>query len=270
MQKLLYTLLVVFVTTFSAHAVTPSTTIPLGEKLSYNVYFHMGFIWVKAGYGELTFNQTQRNGQPQLHGQLASKSHSVVEHIMKVRDTLDCWFNPDMVPTEFRKGTHEGSYHAIAHNRYTSFWHNESAANTPKNVDSTHVTIDRWLKKGKDAPTQNQYTFSNKGTAYDMLSVFYTIRNLDYAKLPKGKKMQFVCYDGTKCQMIKFEYKGQETCKLRNDKKYDSYLIHLTFDTKDQNATPLKVWLSKTPDHHPIMAVIALKRIGSVQCEIDK
>lgn len=246
------------------------TTIPNGEKLSYNIYFHMGFIWATAGYGELTFTQEKRQGQTRLHGQLAAKSLSIVEHIMKVRDTLDCWFNPEMVPVEFRKGTHEGNYNAIAHNVYTSCWKKNDAANTLSNVDSTIVTIDRWRKKGKDPEKDERHTFSNKGAAYDMLSVFYSIRSLDYAKMTKGQKLQFVCYDGVKKQIIKVEYLGTEKCELRNDKKYDAYLIHLTFDTKGQEGTPLKVWLSKTPDHHPIKAVIALRRIGSVQCEIKE
>lgn len=269
MKKLLYILLLALASTLSAKA-NPAVSIPKGEKLSYNIYFHMGFIWAKAGYGELAFNEVNRNGQRQLHGQLAAKSLNVVEHIMKVRDTLDCWFNTEMVPTEFRKGTHEGSYNAIAHHTYNTCWHNKSAANTPENVDSTQVTIDRWRKKGKDTPSREKVDFTNKGTAYDMLSVFYSIRNLDYEKMPKGKKMQFVCYDGMKCQTINVEYQGAERCKLRNDKQYDSYLIYLTFDTKGQDATPLKVWVSKTPGHHPIKAVIALKRIGSVQCEITE
>lgn len=242
--------------------------IPTGEKLSYNIYFHMGFIWAKAGYGELRFTRESRKGQQRLHGQLAAKSLSIVEHLMKVRDTLDCWFNPDMVPTEFRKGTHEGNYNAIAHNTYSTYWHNKKAANTPENVDSTFVTISRWCKKNKDAARTETHKFSNKGVAYDMLSVFYSIRSLDYAKMKKGKKLQFVCYDGVKRQTINVEYQGAQKCELREGQKYDAYLINLTFDTKGQEATPLQVWLSKTADHHPIKAVIALKRIGSVQCEI--
>lgn len=241
------------------------------ETLSYNIYFHMGFIWAKAGFGKLNFTKEKtQNGEFQYHGQLAAKSLSIVEHIMKVRDTLDCWFNADMVPTRFRKGTHEGNYNAIAVNTYSTSWKNINAAHTLQNVDSTNVTIDRWRKKGNDPKTINKEKFSNKGVAYDMLSVFYSVRHLDYAKMKKGNKLRFTCYDGLKCQTINVEYRGKESCELRNEKKYDAYLIYLTFDTKGQKNTPLQVWLSTTDDHHPIKAVIALSRIGSVQCEINE
>lgn len=271
MKKLLLSILIALCTVMSSLGETPPpSAIPANERLTYSVYFHMGFIWAKAGYGELTFNKVKRQGEEQLHGRLAAKSLSVVEHIMKVRDTLDCWFNTEMVPLEFRKGTHEGSYNAIAHNHYTPYWHDKNAAHTPKNADSTQVTIDRWRKKGKDPAQTTHHAFSNKGAAYDMLSVFYSVRSLDYSKMRKGTKQTFVCYDGVKKQTIKVEYLGAERCELRNEKKYDSFLIQLTFDTKGQEGTPLKVWLSKTPDHHPIKAVIALSRIGSVQCELEE
>lgn len=243
----------------------------LNENLTYNIYFHMGFIWAKAGQGNLSYKkETESNGQVQYHGQLAAKSLSIVEHIMKVRDTLDCWFNADLVPIRFRKGTHEGSYNSVALNTYVPYWHNKDAAKAPSNVDSTAVTINRWRKKGDDPRHDDIEKFSNKGVAYDMLSVFYSIRHLDYAKMEKGKKMQFVCYDGLKCQMINVEFIGKEKCKLRSEKQYDSYLVHLTFDTKGQKNTPLKVWLSTTSDHRPVKAVIGLNRIGSVQCEINE
>lgn len=241
------------------------------ETLAYNIYFHLGFIWAKAGYGELSyFKENTRDGQTQFHGQLAAKTLSVVEHIMKVRDTLDCWFNADMVPLEFRKGTHEGSYNSVAHYAYTPYLHNKEAGSKISNIDSTKVLVNRWIKKGKDPSQSESHVFSNKGVAYDMLSVFYSIRRLDFSKMKKGKTLRYVCYDGVKSQIIKVEFQGEEECELRSDKKYKSYLVHLTFDTKGQNATPLKVWLSKTPDHRPIKAVIALKRIGSVQCEIEE
>ena len=269
MRKLLILLLLSL--SVSTWAATPVPVhIPVGEKLTYSIYFHLGFIWSKAGYGELTFDKEQRKGQTQYHGQLAAKSLSIVEHIMKVRDTLDCWFDDDMIPAEFRKGTHEGSYNAVAHNVYRPMGIKRSAANTSVSVDSTRVTVDRWKKKGKDQATNTHIDNTNKGVAYDMLSVFYSVRHLDYSKMQKGKKMKFVCYDGIKCQTINVTYGGEESCELRSGKTYKSYLIDLTFDTKDEKATPLKVWLSKDADHRPVKAVIALKRIGSVQCEINE
>ncbi len=276
-KKALFILLYTCALTFPIYAVIPAVPQEQAawaasntpEKLEYNVYFQLGFIHVKAGLGVLNFTKEKdKNGETTYHGLLAGKSLNIVEHIMKVRDTLDCYFNEDMVPLSFRKGTHEGTYNSIVNYTYSPCWHNKNAAKRLNNIDSTQVVLKRWLQKGKDEPENNVVNFTNKGIAYDMLSVFYSIRHLDYDNMKKGKKMTFVCYDAIKQQTINVEYCGEEECELRDDSKHDTFLIHLSFATKGQDKTPLKVWLSKTPDHRPLKAIIGLKRIGSIKCEI--
>lgn len=276
-KKILFLILCACALTLPISAVTPAAPQEQAawaasnspEELEYNIYFKMGFIQVKAGYGLLSFTkEIDKKGNTNYHGQLAGKSLNIVEHIMKVRDTLDCYFNKDMVPLGFRKGTHEGSYNAIVNYYYNPCWHDLSRPKRLNNVDSTKVVLNRWRKKGKDEATRNVVNFTNKGIAYDMLSVFYSVRHLDYDNMKKGKKMQFICYDGIKQQTINVEYRGTEKCELRNEKTYDTFLIYLTFNTKGQDDTPLKVWLAKTPDHRPMKAIIGLKRIGSIRCEI--
>ena len=241
------------------------------ENLEYNIYFHIGLINAKAGFGKLSFTkETDKNGQTVYHSKLAGKSLSIVEHIMKVRDTLDCYFNEDMVPLSFRKGTHEGSYNALANYHYHHHWHNKSAAKRLSNVDSTSVVLKRWRKKGKDDAVNSVVKFTNEGPAYDMLSVFYSIRHLDFEHMKKGKRMKFVCYDGIVQQIINVDFCGVEKCELRNGKTHKAFLIDLNFATKGQDNTPLKVWLSTTPDHRPLKAIIGLKRIGSIRCEIQE
>ncbi len=241
------------------------------ENLEYNIYFHLGLIHAKAGVGKLCFTkETDTHGHTVYHGQLAGKSLSIVEHIMKVRDTLDCYFNEDMVPLSFRKGTHEGSYTALANYSYQPHWHNKNAAKRLNNVDSTSVVLKRWRKKGKEEAVNRVVNFSNEGPAYDMLSVFYSVRHLDYEHMKKGKRMKFVCYDGVVQQVINVDFCGVEKCEMRTGKTREAFLIDLNFATKGQDNTPLKIWLSKTPDHRPLKAIIGLKRIGSIRCEIQE
>ena len=241
------------------------------ENLEYNIYFHIGLINAKAGFGKLSFTkETDKNGQTVYHSKLAGKSLSIVEHIMRVRDTLDCYFNEDMVPLSFRKGTHEGSYNALANYYYNHHWHNKNAAKRLNNVDSTSVVLKRWRKKGKDDAVNRVVKYTNDGPAYDMLSVFYSVRHLDYEHMKKGKRMKFVCYDGITQQIINVDYCGIEKCEMRNGKTHKAFLIDLNFATKGQDSTPLKVWLSTTPDHRPLKAIIGLKRIGSIRCEIQE
>ncbi len=239
------------------------------ENLTYDVYFHLGFIWAKAGRGNLTYyNEVLQDGTQLKHGQLAAKSLNVVEHIMKVRDTLDTWMNNQMIPVEFVKKTHEGKYNCIEHNIFSPKWKNSAATLDAKNVASSEIKVHRWLKKGKESPTTDDTLHVVNEPAYDMLSLFYVVRGMDYTTLKPGAKMKYACFSGLKKDWINVEYKGVENIELRNEKKFSAHLVYLTFATKGQESTPLKVWLAKTPDHRPLKVIIGLKRIGSVQCEI--
>lgn len=235
------------------------------EALTYDVYFHMGFIWAKAGRGVLSFyDEKGIDDQPRLHGQLAAKSLSVVEHIMKVRDTLDCWMSPQYLPIEYCKKTNEGSYRAVERNYVTTTLKAGETIMEPSRVDSSNVEIRRWRnKKGNDSRLH-----SVKAPAYDMLSVFYAIRKLDFDKMKTGEAQRFAIFTGVKQQWMSVQFRGAENCKLRNGTTHKAWRLELTFATKDQDTTPLQVWLARTPDHRPLKVIIQLKRIGSVQGEI--
>lgn len=244
-------------------AVTKAKSAKKVETLKYDAYWHWGFIWKKAGCGDLNlWEETTSDGKTRMHGQLCGRSLSIVESIMKVRDTLDTWHTPDMIPIEFCKKTNEGSYQAIERNFYKSFTNGKEL--TPENVDSTHVDVYRWrVKKGNDRKRH-----SVDAVGHDMLSVFYLIRNLDYDNMQKGEKKQFRVHAGIKAQWLNVTYCGKEKCTLKSGKQYDALKVELTFASKDSDSTPLSVWLAETPDHRPLSVVIQLKRIGSVQGEI--
>lgn len=261
--RLLLLLLILTGSASYSFAISPAKTSQKVETLQYDAYWHWGPIWKKAGSGVLTLWDEQNNqGTHRFHGQLAGRSLSIVESIMQVRDTLDSWYTPNMVPMEYCKKTNEGSYHAIERNYYQSFTNGKEW--TQNNVDSTKVSIYRWRNKhGND-----EKFFSFDGVAFDMLSVFYEIRNLDFDNMKEGTKLQYRIYSGIKGQFMNVEFRGKTTCTLRNGKQYPAFRIELTFQSKDSDSTPLQVWLAATPDHRPLSVIIQLKRIGAVQGEI--
>ena len=239
------------------------------ESYTYNAYWHWGFIWKLAGSGTLDTYEEQLNDTTlRYHGQLCGRSLSIVESIMKVRDTLDSYYTTELIPIEYTKKTHEGTYSAIEHNYYHSFVKGKMHRNVHNlkrhQVDSTQVDVLRWRsKKGND-----RKKVSNKGVGMDMLSIFSEIRNLDYSKMKKGEQCTYYITSGVKSRALHITYNGRETCTLKNGRKYPAYSVTLTFGTKDSDSTPLYAWLSTDADQRPLSVIISLKRIGSVQGEI--
>ena len=269
MKKILYTLMLALSAVLPASAITSAKSAKQTESLTYNAYWHWGFIWKLAGSG--TLNQwAEQVGDSTLryHVQLCGRSMSIVESIMKVRDTLDCYYTPALIPLEYCKKTNEGSYRAIERNYYHNYADGKVVTNPfdlqRSDVDSTKIDVYRWrIKKGND-----RRTVSNEGVGFDMLSIFYELRHLDYASLRPGQKLEYHITSGIKNRGLHVKYVGPRTCTLKNGRKYPAYLVELTFSTKDSDSTPLQAWLSTDPDHRPLSVVIQLKRIGAVQGEI--
>ncbi len=241
------------------------------EELHYDAYWHWGIIWKKAGSGVLTlWDEKTQQGTDRKCGVLAGRSHSIVETIMKVRDTLECYYSPNMIPLEYCKKTHEGSYHAIERNYYKTFCDGKAMTATTINkvqeadVDSTHTEIYRWRsKKGN-----SRKSLGINAIGYDMLSIFYKIRSLDFDNMRYGQTVRYYIFSGVRGQWMTLTYQGKTTCQLRNGKQYPAHHIGLTFASKDSDSTPLDVWLAQSADHRPLSVIIQLKRIGSIQGEI--
>lgn len=267
----IFILLFAFGQVLPVQAITKPVKQQKKESLTYNVYFHMGFIWANAGRGVLSLTEeTESNGNKRYHGQLAAKSLSVVEHIMKVRDTLDTWMSPAYVPYEFVKKTHEGKYNCIERNIYKPVLKDKSAGLSASNVKSTNVKVHRWRKKGGEAATDADTTHYVGEPAFDMLSLFYTMRKMDFASMKKGESKKFATFPGMKKEWYKVEFCGKEKVTLRSGKKYDTYCVLLNVATKGQSKTPIKAWISTTQDQRPLKVIIELSRIGSIQAEIEE
>lgn len=252
-----------------ATAITKAKSVKQTETLKYNAYWHWGFIWKLAGSGTLNlFEEQVDENTVRYHGQLCGRSLSIVETIMKVRDTLDCYYTPELIPIEYCKKTNEGSYKAIEHNYYHNYVNGKMVSNPynihREDVDSTSIDVYRWrVKKGND-----RKTVSNEGVGFDMLSIFYELRNINFGSMPKNKRISYRITAGVKNKQVNITYKGKDNCTLKNGKKYPAYLVELTFSSKDSDSTPIQAWLSTDPDHRPLSVIIQLKRIGSVQGEI--
>jgi len=262
-------MLLLFAIAQPAKAISKAKATQQVELLKYNAYWHWGFIWKLAGSGSLTVTEEQINDSTsRYHAQICGRSLSIVETIMKVRDTLDSYYTKEIVPIEYSKKTHEGSYSAIERNYYHAYVNGKPQRNIfgykRSEIDSTKVDIYRWRSK----KSNDRKKVSNIGAGMDMLLIITEMRNIDYTKMKKGEKRSYYVTSGVKCRPVYLTYNGQETCTLKNGKKYPSHSITLTFGTKDSDSTPLYAWLSTDKDQRPLSIIIDLKRIGSVQGEI--
>ena len=185
------------------------------ETLNYEIVYHWGMIWKHAADATLSTRKTKDGYSAVLTG----KTRSWADKVYPVRDTLKCTMNNEMKPLRYEKLTHEKDYYARDVIKFTY------------NYSHTKAHCTRYRKGGTTS-----IDLSAKAQAYDMVSVFYMLRNLDYDELSRNTQR--------KAHRIDFRF-TQEGGKKSSDN--------------------ISAWMSTDASRIPLLLVGKLP-VGEVKC----
>ena len=216
------------------------------ETLNYEIVYHWGMIWKHAADATLSIRKSGNGYKAQLTG----KTRSWADKVYPVRDTLKCTLNADLKPLVYEKLTHEKDYYA---RDVVKFSYNYSHTNA-------HCT--RYRKSGTTT-----IDLSAKAQVYDMLSVFYMLRNLNYDELARNKNYTTVIFSGKEKEYLTINYKGVETIKMRDGNKRQAHCITFRFTQKGgkQSSDNISVWMATDDSRIPLLLVGKLP-VGEVKC----
>lgn len=218
------------------------------ESLDYQIVFHWGVIWKHAGDATLSLKKTSKGYDAMLVG----ATRSWADKLHSVRDTLKCALNADLKPVKYQKLTHEDNYHA---RDIVDFKRDASGA--------TSATCARY-RKGK--PTA-KIELSTPGEAYDMLSVFYMLRTLDFDAMHAGSTVKTVIFSGKEKEQLTIRYVTRKQVELRDKTRREAHHLKFSF-TQDNGKTSsdnIDAYISTDDTHIPLMLVGKLK-FGEVKC----
>ena len=216
------------------------------ETLNYEVVYHWGMIWKHAADATLSIRKTNDG----YYAQLTGKTRSWADKVYPVRDTLKCTMNSNLKPLRYEKLTHEKDYYARDVIKF-SYNHSHTSAHCTRYRKSGTTTID----------------LSAKTQAYDMVSVFYMLRNLNFDELSRSKNYTTVIFSGKEKEYLTISYKGVETIKMRDDTKRKAHKITFKFTQKGgkQSSDNITVWMSTDDSRIPLLLVGKLP-VGEVKC----
>ncbi len=216
------------------------------ETLNYEIVYHWGMIWKHAGDATLSIRKTKSG----YYSQLTGKTRSWADKVYPVRDTLKCTMNNELKPLQYEKLTHEKDYYA------------RDVVKFSYNYSHTKAHCTRYRKSGTTT-----IDLSAKSQAYDMLSVFYMLRNLDYDELSVNKNYTTVIFSGKEKEYLTINYKGVETIKMRDGTKRKAHRITFRFTQKGgkQSSDDLTAWMSTDDSRIPLLLVGKLP-VGEVKC----
>lgn len=240
---------------FSFLCAVKVTAVPFvhGEKIVYDVYYNWGMIWKKAAEGTLSVEESMYQGKPAYSMHLACRTLSFADKIMMVRDTMRVITSKRLQPIYYEKIANEGKFWGRDEVRYRY----------EGNQTSGHITLHRRNRPQLDT------TIQIIGPAFDMLSVFYHLRTIEFTQLNANQEISIPIFTGRKMALMKVKFLGWEVVELKNKSKHSSYRLHLSFvndDNLKESDDPINVWLSDDKRCIPLKVVGKLP-IGSLQAE---
>lgn len=243
---LLLTLLLLVVGAFDSRAVKKFEN----ETLGYVISYKWGLIHKDAGDATLTL----RNNGNVYNIILTARSKPWADNFYKVRDTLKTSVRvADLKPISYSKITHEKGEYKLDE---ISFSHSDSG--------TTGVAKRHRKKDGKWNVTEKSFTAT--GPVFDMLSVFYYLRQLDFATLDKNKIYTATIFSGRQKEILKIRYIGTEKIKLKDKSERSAYHIRFNFtrDGGKKSSDDMDIWISTDGRHIPLYLTAKLP-VGEVR-----
>ncbi|OFX36477.1 MAG: hypothetical protein A2X08_15030 [Bacteroidetes bacterium GWA2_32_17] len=208
-----------------------------GEKISYNIMYNLGFIWVNAGKVDFSVDSSQFQNKPVYIFKSAGTSYSSYDWIMKVRETFSSTAEcENLKPLKYIRKSIEGSYFA---SEIYEFDYIKNKLYTQIENSKTKLTCD---------------TFALKNNALDLLTAIYVCRNIDFSKYKIEDKIPFLILLDNKYEPLGIKYLGTEKIQNRDGKqfnclKFSATVVAGTIFRKGEN---MKIWVTNDKNHLPV------------------
>lgn len=218
------------------------------ETLEFHIVYHWGLIWKHAATAQLSI----RSAGSVYHAQLTARTRSWADKMYRVRDTLSCTIEKNRLrPTEYVKSTHEGKHTGTDVVRYTY------------RGDSVYAHCSRF----RPAKATRDTLLASEGKAYDMLSVFYYLRQLDFDRMLAGDRFKTTMFSGKRKELLTIRCVGIEEIELRDKTKHQAYHIKFRFtqDGQKKSSDDIDTWISTDERRIPLM-LRGKVSIGEIRC----
>lgn len=221
------------------------------ENLHYVITYKWGIIHKDAGEATLSL----RNNGDNYNLMLAAKTKPWADKFYQVRDTLKGTLRiSDLKPLRYIKIAHEKGKYGLDDITY-------------KYSGSTVTGICKRFKRNeKGEISESSKILTSSGPVYDMLSVFYYLRQINYSSLVPGKEIKATVFSGSKSETITIRNLGKERIQLRNGTHREAFHIQFNFTTdgKKKSSDDMDSWISTGSEHIPLYLVGKLP-IGEVR-----
>lgn len=222
-----------------------------GEKLTYKIYYNWGILWLAAG--EVTF-EVLESGDNYLY-KAVGKSYPSYSWIFEVEDYFYSYVDKaTLLPSRAKRDINEDDY--IIHNDIEFDQNNKLAVSRVEVNDEDPKVIEKEFDS----------------CMFDILSVIYSLRNIDRSDLKTGDLIPFNMMMDDETYSLKLEYIGdvgtKKVKKLGSFKaiKISPAVIKGRVFAKDER---MQVWISNDKSNVPLIIESPLA-VGKIKVVLEK
>lgn len=224
-----------------------------GETLEMDLYIKYGLLNTKGGTSTLKLENANYNGLNAYKASLIANSSGLARKVFALDDTLSSFMTKAIVPLEFVKRAHEGKEHTQENIKYTY----------------SNGNVNLHAKRIKNGTLRFDEDLTSTKCVYDMISVVYYARTLDYSKMKKGDEKGIEFISGKKKAYMVIEHAGIEKLKANDEKKYECIKLILSITDGNESAFSNKeeamtVYITNDNNRMPVRLDSKLK-IGSTR-----
>lgn len=223
-----------------------------GEKLEYQLYYNVSFIWISAGTCEFWVRNALYNNKPAYQLMAQGKSHKSFDAFYKVRDTLISYVDTQkLTPFRAYKFTHEDNWHGVDDFTFRQV------------NDDWRITTRLKRKKGW-MPTDE--SVSNR-CGFDIITSIYRLRCFSGTELYSlGRRLDIPVRLDDGEYVVHLTYLGKERIKLYGDGYYNAHAFTLSMIEGNifKRGDVLKMWISDDKNRIPLL-IESPVRVGVVK-----
>lgn len=225
------------------------------ETFRYVVTYKWGLIQKDAGEVLIT----KKPGGNGYELKMVAKTKPWADKIYKVRDTLISQTQKERYrPLKYSYIAHEKNKYRRDEVKFSY------SGNLVKGVSEKF----KEEKNGEISHSVNEMEAS--GPVYDMLSVYFFLRELDYPNMKAGDIVKATIFSGSKPENLEVKSLGKEMVELRDKKSQEAWHIQFKFTQKGgkKSSDDINCWISTDSAHIPLLIVGSLP-IGQIRVNYE-
>jgi len=219
-----------------------NTSFKDGERLTFRVFYNMGFVWINAGNVHFSTKLEDMDDKKVFHITGQGRTAKSYEWFYKVKDKYDTYIDKEtMLPQRFTRHVKEGGF----------------------TIDQD-VIMDH--DKGEAVSNGKKYKIPR--CTQDVLSAIYFARNINYNKYKPGDKIPFTMFLDEKVYSLYIKYVGKERVETKLGSFNSIKIVPLLIEgTIFKGGEKMTVWVSDDDNHIPLRIESPIL-VGSIKVDL--